>query len=343
MHSDHHWFSSSPDTLRIKFKVINYCCLPIVYIIIIIIIIEWTWWYIYTSRWCKLARRCTEAMNSECRYHFCDWHYVWWEKTDLEIDYWTFSCSFHLDPCARVNCNHGRCEVDRNTAVCRCYPGYTGHDCLTPTGKIRWLAVNFAVAVVWLVFWQTKTLLDLLVLLLFFFFVHLLKTRVLEHHAIMVLVSTKVHRIDANVIEDTKVQHVIDKSIHVRHLFVTMEALVSHNRIINLCVNVHRVIEDRIVTNRMVRVSLKHACGYSLCPAVKFRTDTFISKMQTEKSLACHLRKAISSFLSLFRYSTSFLQTPVTISIAIMDDVSLISMMGHPIVIVYRVIRVIYV
>jgi len=42
---------------------------------------------------------------------------------------------FCLDPCARVNCNHGRCEVDRSTAVCRCYQGYTGHDCLTPLGK----------------------------------------------------------------------------------------------------------------------------------------------------------------------------------------------------------------
>jgi len=42
---------------------------------------------------------------------------------------------FCLDPCVRVNCNHGRCEVDRGTAVCRCYQGYTGHDCLTPLGK----------------------------------------------------------------------------------------------------------------------------------------------------------------------------------------------------------------
>jgi hypothetical protein len=79
---------------------------------------------------------------------------------------------------------------------------------------------------------------------------------VLERHAIMVIVSMKVHRIDANVIEDTKVQHVIDKSIYAQILFVTMEALVPSNRIINLCVNVHRVIEDRIVTNPMVCLSL---------------------------------------------------------------------------------------
>lgn len=40
-----------------------------------------------------------------------------------------------IDPCARVNCNHGRCEVDRGTAVCRCYQGYTGSDCSQATGK----------------------------------------------------------------------------------------------------------------------------------------------------------------------------------------------------------------
>ena len=45
------------------------------------------------------------------------------------------TCLLCLDPCARVNCNHGRCEIDRGSAVCRCYQGYTGHDCLTPTGK----------------------------------------------------------------------------------------------------------------------------------------------------------------------------------------------------------------
>lgn len=87
----------------------------------------------------------------------------------------------------------------------------------------------------------------------------------LEHHAIMVIVSMKVHRTDANVIEDLKVQHVIDKLIHARRLFVTMEAFVLFNRIINLCVNVHQVIEDRIVTNRMVCVSLKYACRSFLC------------------------------------------------------------------------------
>ena len=40
-----------------------------------------------------------------------------------------------------------------------------------------------------------------------------LKMHALERRATMVLVSTKVHPIDANVIEDMKVQHVIDKSI----------------------------------------------------------------------------------------------------------------------------------
>ncbi len=78
----------------------------------------------------------------------------------------------------------------------------------------------------------------------------------LERHAIMVIVSMKVHRIDANVIEDTKVQHVIDKSIYARILFVTMEVFVPSNRIINLCVNVHKVIEDRIATTLMVCLTL---------------------------------------------------------------------------------------
>lgn len=43
--------------------------------------------------------------------------------------------SFCLDPCARVNCNYGRCEVDRSRAACRCYQGYSGSDCLTPLGE----------------------------------------------------------------------------------------------------------------------------------------------------------------------------------------------------------------
>jgi hypothetical protein len=45
--------------------------------------------------------------------------------------------SFCLDPCARVNCNYGRCEVDRTRAVCRCYQGYTGHECSTPLGEFN--------------------------------------------------------------------------------------------------------------------------------------------------------------------------------------------------------------
>lgn len=77
--------------------------------------------------------------------------------SDEKIQIWKLTIElclvpFYLDPCARVNCNHGRCEVDRNTAVCRCYPGYTGHDCLTPTGKIlvheKWFAVYVVLVVV---------------------------------------------------------------------------------------------------------------------------------------------------------------------------------------------------
>ena len=86
------------------------------------------------------------------------------------------------------------------------------------------------------------------------FFSLSIKTHVLERHAIMVHVSMKAHRTDANVIEVTKVQHVIDKSIHAQLLFVIMEAFVPFNRIINQCANVHRVIEDRIVMNLMVCV-----------------------------------------------------------------------------------------
>jgi hypothetical protein len=68
----------------------------------------------------------------------------------------------------------------------------------------------------------------------------------------MVRVSMKVHHIDVNVIEAMKVQHVIDKSIHAQILFVIMEVHVLSNMIINQCVNVHIVIEDRIVMNLMV-------------------------------------------------------------------------------------------
>ncbi|CAF3883981.1 unnamed protein product [Rotaria sp. Silwood2] len=45
-------------------------------------------------------------------------------------------------PCARVNCNHGRCEIDRGMAVCRCYQGYTGHDCLTPLDACARVSCN---------------------------------------------------------------------------------------------------------------------------------------------------------------------------------------------------------
>jgi hypothetical protein len=98
----------------------------------------------------------------------------------------------------------------------------------------------------------------------FFFLLSLsVKTHVLERHAIMVLVSMKMHHIDVNVIEVMKVQHVIDKLIHARILFVTMEVYVLLNRIINLCVNVHKGIEDRIVMNRMVCVNMiRHAFAY---------------------------------------------------------------------------------
>lgn len=74
----------------------------------------------------------------------------------------------------------------------------------------------------------------------------------LERHAIMEHASMKEHPIDVNAIGDTKVQHVIDKSIRVRILSVTMEAFVPSNRTINQRANVHKVIEDQTVTNRMV-------------------------------------------------------------------------------------------
>ena len=45
------------------------------------------------------------------------------------------SIEFYLDPCARVNCNYGRCEIDRSRPTCRCYQGYTGHECVTPIGE----------------------------------------------------------------------------------------------------------------------------------------------------------------------------------------------------------------
>ncbi|CAF1532793.1 unnamed protein product, partial [Adineta ricciae] len=50
-------------------------------------------------------------------------------------------------PCARVNCNHGRCEIDRGSAVCRCYQGYTGHDCLTPTDACARVSCNYGTCI----------------------------------------------------------------------------------------------------------------------------------------------------------------------------------------------------
>lgn len=75
-----------------------------------------------------------------------------------------------------------------------------------------------------------------------------------ECHAIMVHVSTRAHRTDANAIEVMKAQHVIDKSIRVQTLFVTTKVYVRFNKIVNLYVNVHQVFEDLIVTNPMVCV-----------------------------------------------------------------------------------------
>lgn len=80
----------------------------------------------------------------------------------------------------------------------------------------------------------------------------MIKTRALECRAIMEHASTKAHPIDANVIEDTKVQRAIDKSIRARISFATTEAFVLSNRIISQRANVHKVTEDRIATNRMV-------------------------------------------------------------------------------------------
>jgi len=75
---------------------------------------------------------------------------------------------------------------------------------------------------------------------------------VLEYHAIMVRVSMKVHHTDVNVNEVMKVQHVIDKSIYAQILFVIMKVYVIYKNIINQCVNVHLVIEERIVMKKMV-------------------------------------------------------------------------------------------
>ena len=75
-----------------------------------------------------------------------------------------------------------------------------------------------------------------------------------ECRAIMVHVSTRARRTDANAIEVTKAQHVTDKSIRVRTLFATTKVCVRFNRIVNLCVNVHQVSADRIVMNPMVCV-----------------------------------------------------------------------------------------
>lgn len=74
---------------------------------------------------------------------------------------------------------------------------------------------------------------------------------VLEYHATMAHVSTKVHRIDVNVNEVMKGLYVIDWSIHAPILFVIMEVPVMH-KIISQCVNVHLDIEERIAMKRMV-------------------------------------------------------------------------------------------
>jgi len=60
----------------------------------------------------------------------------------FHANYW-----FYLDPCAKVNCNYGRCEVDRSRPVCRCFQGYTGHECRTSTGEFTvrvrsWIACS---------------------------------------------------------------------------------------------------------------------------------------------------------------------------------------------------------
>ena len=60
----------------------------------------------------------------------------------------SLSMNFLLDPCARVNCNHGRCEPDRGIAVCRCYQGYSGSDCLTMLGRFAWRIFGVADALV---------------------------------------------------------------------------------------------------------------------------------------------------------------------------------------------------
>lgn len=79
------------------------------------------------------------------------------KKWNVNVNY-----SFCLDPCARVNCNYGRCEVDRSRAVCRCYQGYSGSDCLSPLGEFLFMFVlgwlfSFVVVVFALIVVSTST------------------------------------------------------------------------------------------------------------------------------------------------------------------------------------------
>ena len=62
---------------------------------------------------------------------------------------------YFIDPCARVNCNHGRCEIERGAGVCRCYQGYTGHDCLTPLGTLTFNTRFWAAPFCFLVYQYT--------------------------------------------------------------------------------------------------------------------------------------------------------------------------------------------
>lgn len=92
--------------------------------------------------WCKFLfnwTMCADERVSAVHVSFSNWR-------PISMVNWSIgnSSSFTLDPCARVNCNHGRCELDRNAAVCRCYAGFTGHDCLTPLGRFGVFGCAFA-------------------------------------------------------------------------------------------------------------------------------------------------------------------------------------------------------
>lgn len=154
--------------------------------------------------------------------------------------------NFILDPCARVNCNHGRCEPDRGIAVCRCYQGYSGSDCLTVLGRFAWRIFGVADAFV-----VERNPLELCSWIRSFSFLSM-QMHVLECHATTAHASMKSHRIDVNVNEAMKVRHAIEHQIRAQVSFATTEVSVIFNKISNQRANVSLVIEERIATIKMV-------------------------------------------------------------------------------------------